>query len=104
MEGRQYSFHVEGLSKHLLDDVNGLRAVRRAVKNVLDCGGDARLRMLCEALDAYREKVINEREAATSERDQAYEVQIQPRKEQQRRGRPKGQPSFDSASDRPKTT
>ena len=40
----QYSFHVEGLSKHLLDDANGLRAVTRAVKNILDYGADARLR------------------------------------------------------------
>jgi hypothetical protein len=89
-EGGQYSFHVEGLSKHLLDDANGIRAVRRAVKNILDYGDDARLRALCHALDAYREKVIHEREAVTTERDQAYEIQTQPQKEQQR-GRRKGQ-------------
>jgi hypothetical protein len=59
VEGGQYSFHVEGLSKHLLDDANGIRAVRRAVKNILDYGGDTRLRTLCHALDAYREKVIH---------------------------------------------
>lgn len=60
-EGGRHSFHVEGLSKHLLDDANGIKAVRRAVKNILDYGSDARLRKLCEALDAYREKVILER-------------------------------------------
>jgi hypothetical protein len=58
VEGGQYSFHVEGLSKQLLDDANGIRAVRRAVKNILDYDGDTRLRTLCHALDAYREKVI----------------------------------------------
>ncbi len=34
----QINFHVEGLSKHLLDDIDGLRAVRQAVKNILDYG------------------------------------------------------------------
>ncbi|KAL8861014.1 MAG: hypothetical protein Q9178_002527 [Gyalolechia marmorata] len=65
-EGGQYSFHVEGLSKHLLDDANSLRALRRAIKNILDYGSNARLRKLCDALDAYRERVISEREAATT--------------------------------------
>jgi hypothetical protein len=88
-----FSFHVEGLLKHFLDDPIGIRAVVRAVKNILDYCSDARLRTLCKALDAYRERYLTEREAATSGRDQAYEVQTQPRKEQQRRGRPKGQPS-----------
>jgi len=43
-EGGQYSFHIEGLSQHLLNDATGLRAVVRAVKNILDYGSDARLR------------------------------------------------------------
>ena len=77
-EDGRHCFHVEGLSKHLLDDVNGLRAVRRAVKNILDYGSDERLRKLCEVLDAYREKVILERRAVATERDQAYEVQTGP--------------------------
>jgi len=33
-EDGQFSFHMEGLSKHLLDDANGLRAVRRGVKDI----------------------------------------------------------------------
>ncbi|RMZ75995.1 hypothetical protein DV738_g5151, partial [Chaetothyriales sp. CBS 135597] len=53
--GEQHSFHVEGLSQHLLRDGNGIRAVSRAIKNILDHCADARLRPLCEALDAYRE-------------------------------------------------
>jgi hypothetical protein len=88
-----FSFHVEGLSRHFLADADGIRAIVRAVKNILDYGSDARLRTLCKALDAYRERELKEREAATSERDHAYEVQTQPRKEQQRRGRPKAQSS-----------
>ena len=83
-EGGRHSFHVEGLSKHLLDDVNGIKAVRRAVKNILDYGSDARLRKLCEALDAYREKVILERGAVATERDQ---VQPELRPEEKRKSR-----------------
>jgi len=83
-EGGRHSFHVEGLSQHLLNDATGIRTVVRAVKNILDYGSDVRLRKPCEALDAYREKVIlereavaTEREAVATERDQVYEVQTE---------------------------
>jgi hypothetical protein len=65
-DGGKYSFHVEGLSQHLLRDTNGLRAVTRAIKNILDYGSDIRLRKLCEALDAYREKIVLGREAVAT--------------------------------------
>jgi hypothetical protein len=64
-ESGQYGFHVESLSKHFLDDADSIRAVIRAIKNILDYGLDARLRKLCEALDVYWEKVSLERKAAT---------------------------------------
>jgi hypothetical protein len=86
-DGGKYSFHVEGLSQHVLRDANGLRAVTRAIKNILDYGLDARLRKLCEALDAYREKVILERKAVITERDQGHVVQIELRPEERRRSR-----------------
>jgi hypothetical protein len=92
-EKGQYSFHVEGLSKHLLDDANGLRAAVRAIKNILDYGSDARLRRLCEALDAYRKTVIAEREAMTRQRDQRYKAKSQ--SEQRRRSRRDQQPLYD---------
>jgi hypothetical protein len=41
-----FGFHVEGLLRHFLDDPIGIRAVVRAVKNVLDYGSDERLRKL----------------------------------------------------------
>ena len=83
-DGGQYSFHTEGLSEHLLKDADGLRALTRAIKNILDYGSDARLRKLCEALDAYREKVILEREALAAEKDQAY---TEPPPKKKRKGR-----------------
>ena len=76
---------MEGLSKHLLDDVNGIKAVRRAVKNILDYGSDARLRKLCEALDVYRERVVLERGEVAAERDQACQVQTELRPEEKQR-------------------
>lgn len=90
-EDGRFSFHVEGLSKHFLDDVDGLRAVQRAVKNILDYGADDRLRTLCKALDAYRQKVILERETAASEGNHAPEVQREPQERQPQRRRPKAQ-------------
>jgi hypothetical protein len=77
-DGGKYRFHVEGLSKHFLDDADGLRAVTRAIKNILDYGSDVRLRKLCEALDAYRERVILERKAGTPEGHQEPVVQTEP--------------------------
>ena len=68
VDGGGYSFHVEGIAKHLLDDASGIRAVIRAIKNILDYGADQRLRTLCTALDAYRETVVRDREAANPHR------------------------------------
>ncbi|RMZ79425.1 hypothetical protein DV738_g3312, partial [Chaetothyriales sp. CBS 135597] len=62
--GEPHSFHVEGLSKHLLDDENGIRALSRAIKNIIDHCVDRRLQDLCEALDAYRDDVLANRSAA----------------------------------------
>ncbi|KAL9044599.1 MAG: hypothetical protein Q9214_002276, partial [Letrouitia sp. 1 TL-2023] len=73
--GEQYSFHVEGLSQHLLKDADGIRAITRAVKNILDYGADERLRTLCKALDAYREIVLRDREAANPHSKQRNQVQ-----------------------------
>ena len=67
-DGGRHSFHVEGLSKHLLDDANGLRAVTRAIKNILDYGADTRLRTLCKALDVYRDIIVRGRDTANPQR------------------------------------
>ena len=68
VHGGNHSFQVEGLSQHLLRDAGGIRAVTRAIKNILDYGVDVRLRILCTALDAYREMVVRDREAANPQR------------------------------------
>ncbi|KIW58742.1 hypothetical protein PV05_03240 [Exophiala xenobiotica] len=72
-EGGQPSFHVEHLSKYLLDDASGIRAVSRAIKNILDDGADARLSALCSALDRYRATVIRDRAAGNAQRNQGHD-------------------------------
>ena len=91
-EGGRHSFHVEGLSQHFLNDANGVRAVIRAVKNILNHCSDTRLQKLCEALEAYRKGAIFEREAMTTKTDQGPAVQDELRNERQRKGRLKHQP------------
>ncbi|KAH0841970.1 hypothetical protein AYO21_02983 [Fonsecaea monophora] len=75
-KGGQHSFHVEGLSQHLLRDANGIRALSRAIKNILDNGVDARLRTLCRALDAYRETIVRNRNAANTRKERQPEDRL----------------------------
>jgi hypothetical protein len=63
-----YRFHVETVSKHLLDDAKGIRAVVTGIKNILDRGTDVRLQTICSALDAYRDIVVRDRKAADAQR------------------------------------
>lgn len=83
-EGAQHSFHVEGLSQHLLRDERGIKAVSRAIKNILDHGTDARLRALCGALDAYRDTVVRDKEVANALRRQDRGI-VEPQIEKQAR-------------------
>lgn len=77
-ENGRHSFNVEGLSKYFLDDAPSLRALQRAVKNILDHGSDTRLPRLRDALDAYRERVILERKAAAATKsDQRHMAQVE---------------------------
>jgi hypothetical protein len=68
-EGGQYNFYIERLSKHFLDDANGIRVVMRAAKNIFNYGLNIRLQKLCEVLDAYRKRVILEREIVIIKRN-----------------------------------
>ena len=91
-EDGQYSFHVEGLSKHILDDADSLRAVQRTVKNILDWARNERLPKICKLLDAYRDKFQREKAEAEAERaalaafDSA-PVNAEPRNERKQKGR-----------------
>jgi hypothetical protein len=85
-DGGEYCFHVERLSRHFLDEANGLRAVIRAIKNILDYSSDARLRKLCEALDAHRERVILQRKTGAPEGHQGPVIQTEPQHELQKGG------------------
>ncbi|OAL28680.1 hypothetical protein AYO20_09404 [Fonsecaea nubica] len=73
-EGGRHSFHVETLSNHLLNDANAIRAVSRAIQNILDWGTGTRLEGLCTALDAYRETVVHSLAVTNPQRAQESEV------------------------------
>jgi hypothetical protein len=81
------SFHVEGISSHLLNDANGVRALRRAIKNILDYGADVRLRSLCNALDEYRRQVVSKEGINTHDKGQVSAVQPGSGLEKLRKGR-----------------
>ena len=46
----QYYFHIRKISRHLLDDPVGVRAIQRALKNILDYGANNRLRKYAKHL------------------------------------------------------
>lgn len=83
----QYSFHLEELSTYLLKDENGVRALRHAIKNILDYGSDTRPQHLCDALDAYRNLIIVERDAATLEKKPGNALQAHAASERPRRSK-----------------
>ena len=62
-ENRGYAFHLETVSRYILDDPAGLRALNKAIKNILDDSVGSRLVWLRKALDAYAKKVEQERSA-----------------------------------------
>jgi pyruvate/2-oxoglutarate dehydrogenase complex dihydrolipoamide acyltransferase (E2) component len=84
-ESGQYKFQLRRLAKHFVDDAESLREVRRSIKNILDYGIDKHpsgkpLKELCDALDAYRVKYLNdkaaeEKAAANAAKDQATSAQ-----------------------------
>lgn len=58
-ESGAFCFHTNLLRGHILD-ANGLRAVNRAVNNILDYGMNKRLQKIRGELDTYAQKIIEE--------------------------------------------
>lgn len=54
----QHSFHLDEVSIHLMDDADSVRALIRAIKNILEECSDARLHKLRAALDEHRSNVL----------------------------------------------
>ncbi|KAI9767104.1 MAG: hypothetical protein M1840_005893 [Geoglossum simile] len=59
-ENGRLSFHMERMSLYDLRTLDGLRAVQRAAKNILDWGQSKRLPQIRELLGAYRDKLQRE--------------------------------------------
>ncbi|KAL8728484.1 MAG: hypothetical protein Q9166_005382 [cf. Caloplaca sp. 2 TL-2023] len=54
----QYSFHLDEVSTHPMDNANSVRDLVRAIKNILEECSDTRLHNLHIALDEYRRRVL----------------------------------------------
>lgn len=64
--GSQQSFHVENLKGHFLKDPAAIRALSKAIKNIIDYNLDERLEQLTAALDRYRAKIITEAQVSSN--------------------------------------
>jgi hypothetical protein len=53
----KHTLHMEELSAHYLKTPEGIRAAKRAAKNILDWGLNNHLPTICKQLDTFREKV-----------------------------------------------
>ncbi|KIW21660.1 hypothetical protein PV08_02240 [Exophiala spinifera] len=62
-EGQSHGFRVKRLSQYDLWVANDIRALSRAIKNILDNGAGTRLQTICRALDVYHEMVVHDRNA-----------------------------------------
>lgn len=83
-ESGAFCFHMRQLFRYFLD-VDGLKAVDRAVKNILQYGVSERLAKICEKLDMYAQKI--KEAAALSRGNSAYHS---PLDKQQHKKRPRG--------------
>ena len=67
-EDGQFNFHMEWLSLHSLRDLDGLRAVHRTMKNILDWALRERLPAICKLLDTYRARLRKEKAEAEAKK------------------------------------
>ena len=83
----QYSFHLDEVSMHPMDNANDVRDLVRAIKNILEEFSDTRLHNLHAALDEYRRRVLasappeRQKRGNRALRNQAREVLAAGRKE-----------------------
>jgi hypothetical protein len=83
-EGGQHSFHLKELSQYQLQDANGIRALSRAIRNIVDDGAHSRLPALCDALDRYREVIVRDQEAGNAQQNQRHDGPAEPRDARER--------------------
>ena len=66
-----HGFHLESLNHYVSSDPAGLRAIHKAVKNIMDEFAGTRLNTLCEAVDKYYEKVVSDQSKAKQQQEEA---------------------------------
>ncbi|KAF7505157.1 hypothetical protein GJ744_001223 [Endocarpon pusillum] len=72
----QHTFHLEELKMLPLKYDDSIQDLQRAIKNIFDYAADPRLKLILDALDVYREKIIAQRAAESVERTQG---EVEPR-------------------------
>lgn len=87
-------FRMASLSKHFTDS-DGLKLVQKSVKNILDYAVSKQLPKICEALDTYRQNIVDEREKAIHGQDPASEPQGEEQQLPPRQSGGNGHPSAD---------
>lgn len=68
-------FYMASLSNHIITEPDGLKTIHQIVKNILDYAVSKRLPKIREALDRYRQNIVDEREKAIHGQDPALEPQ-----------------------------
>ena len=68
-------FYMASLSNHIITEPDGLKTVHQIVKNILDYAVSKRLPKIREALDRYRQNIVDERETAIHGENPASEPQ-----------------------------
>ncbi|KAL9607690.1 MAG: hypothetical protein Q9167_007420 [Letrouitia subvulpina] len=61
----EFEFHVTKIARHNLDNENGVKAVQRSAKNILEYGLNKQLPILSTAFDNYRTKITAVKEIET---------------------------------------
>ena len=88
-ESGPYCFHMSRILRYVLD-VDGLKAVNRAIKNILHYGANERLTKIRGQLDMYAQKVketvpLDEGNSASNLPSEELQNQMQPRKRKTRK-------------------
>lgn len=72
----QYTFHLEELRMLPLRYDDSIQVLQRAIKNILDYAADPRLKLILDALDEHRKKIIAQRNAEPVEKTRG---EVEPR-------------------------
>ena len=71
LDTNEHTFHLEELRMLPLKYDDSIQVLQRAIKNIFDYAVDPRLKLVLDALDEYRKRIIAQRDAEPAEKTQA---------------------------------